>query len=309
MNNLTKNFFFTFTLLLLLFIPFTTRAQMVGHLETPQGARFSASAATSYQSKSDVNGGGDLSVSRYSLMIGGSAPVTDKIVAGVGFTYDFEDYDFSNLRGFAVSKPWDEIDRVGVGGRLSYRLGEHWSVHAGPVIQYAGERGADFGDSLLYGGIVSASYRASRNFLIGFGAGAFYRLEETRVFPSLVFSWKITDRLRLGNSYRLGLAGPAGLELTYSLDKNWELGVGGGYRSFRFRLDKNGPIPSGIGENTSWPAYVRLGGKLWPPLNIDIFAGAAFSGKLKLENRSGHELSSASYDTTPMVGLNLSASF
>lgn len=188
-------------------------------------------------------------------------------------------------------------------------MSEHWGIHVGPVVQYAGERGAEFGDSLLYGGIVFASYRASRDLLIGFGAGVFYRLEETRVFPSLFFFWRITDRLRLGNSYRLSPAGPAGLELTYSLDKNWQLGVGGGYRSFRFRLDKDGPVPGGIGENTSWPAYVRLGGKIWPPINIDIFAGAAFSGKLKLDDRRGHELSSATYDTTPMVGLNLSASF
>ncbi len=304
-----KNFPFILTLLLLVLFPLSTHGQMMGHLETPQGARFFASGSTSYQVKSDADGGGDFSVSRYSLMIGGSAPVTDRVAAGVGLTYDFEDYDFSNLRAFAVSKPWDEIDRVTVGGRLSYRFSDHWSMHVGPVVQYAGERGADFGDSLLYGGIISASYRASRDFLIGFGAGAFYRLEETRVFPSLIFSWKITDRLRLGNSYRLGLAGPAGLELTYSLNKSWELGLGGGYRSFRFRLDKDGPVPGGIGENTSWPVYGRLGGKIWPPLHMDIFVGAAFSGKLKLEDRRGHELSSTGYDTTPIVGLSLSASF
>ncbi len=301
-----KFFCLCLTVIVSVTLPFSASAQMMG-LETPQGARLYASAGTSYQFKSDVSGGGDFSVSRYSLMLGGSTPIDDRMGVGIGLTYDFEDYDFSSLGGFPVSQPWDKIDRVGLGGRVSYRMTDHWGLHLGPIIQYAGERGADFGDALLYGGMIAASYRASRNFVVGFGAGAFYRLEETRFFPSLFLSWKITDRLRLGNSYRLGPAGPAGLELTYTFDKDWEFGVGAGYRSFRFRLDQNGPIPGGIGENDSWPAYVRLSRKFWQTLSLDIYAGAAFSGKLKLDDTSGHELSSASYNTTPLVGVSLSA--
>jgi hypothetical protein len=242
-------------------------------------------------------------------MVGGSAPVDDKIGIGVRLTYTFEDYDISNLKGFPVANPWNKIDRVGLGARLTYKLGENWGLHVGPIVQYAGERGADFGDSLMYGGMIAASYRASRNLVIGFGAGVFYRLEETRVFPSLMISWKITDRLLLGNSYRLGPTGPAGLELTYVIDRNWQLGAGGGYRSSRFRLDSNGPIPGGIGENDSWPVYMRLSRRLWQTVHIDLYGGAAFSGKLRVDDRGGHEINSVSYNTTPLVGLNLSLRF
>ena len=214
-------------LLLLLANPMALFAQMIGPLETGGGVRFAASAASSYQFKSDATGGGYFSVSRYSLMVGGSAPVDDKIGIGVRLAYDFEDYNISNLKGFPVANPWNKIDRVGLGARLTYKVGENWSLHVGPIVQYAGERGADFDDSLMYGGMIAATYRASRDFTIGFGAGVFYRLEQTRVFPSLFVSWKITDRLHLGNSYRLGPVGPAGLELTYVIDKNWQLGAGG----------------------------------------------------------------------------------
>ena len=296
-------------LLLLLMNPGALFAQMIGPLETPRGVGLTASAASSYQFKSDATGGGDFSVSRYSLMLGGSAPVNDRIGLGLGLSYDFEDYNISNLKGFPVSNPWNKIDRVGLGARLTYKLGDNWGLHVGSIVQYAGERGADFGDSLMYGGMISASYRVGRDFLIGFGAGVYYRLEETRVFPSLMISWKITDRLRLGNSYRLGPTGPAGLELTYVIDKNWQLGVGGGYRSSRFRLDSNGPIPSGIGENDSWPFYVRLSRRLWQTVSIDLFGGAAFGGKLRLEDRGGHEINSVSYNTTPLAGLTLRAFF
>lgn len=292
-------------LLLLLANPLTLFAQMIGPLETEGGVRFTASAASSYQFKSDATGGGDFSVLRYSLMVGGSTPLDDKIGIGVRLTYAFEDYDISNLKGFPVANPWNKIDRVGLEARLTYKLAENWGLHVGPVVQYSGERGADFGDSLIYGGMIAATYRASRNFTIGFGAGVFYRLEETRAFPSLFVSWKITDRLHLGNSYRLGPAGPAGLELTYVIDKNWQLGAGGGYRSSRFRLDSTGPIPSGIGENDSWPVYVRLSRRLWQTVHIDLYGGAAFSGKLRLDDSGGHEINSVSYNTAPLVGLNL----
>jgi hypothetical protein len=296
-------------LLLLLADPTFLFAQIMVPFETRQGLRFSASAGSSYQFKSDVTGGGDFSVTRYSLMAGGSVPIDEKFGIGVGLSYDFEDYNISNLKGFPVANPWNMIDRVGLGARLTYKVGENWGLHVGPIVQYAGERGADFDDSLMYGGIIGATYRASRDFAIGLGAGVFYRLEQTVVFPSLFVSWKITDRLYLGNSYRLGPVGPAGLEVTYVLDKDWQLGVGGGYRSLRFRLDSTGPIPSGIGENVSWPLYVRLSRRLWQTVNIDLFGGAAFGGKLRLEDSGGNEINSLSYNTTPLIGLMLRGNF
>ena len=296
-------------LLVLLVNPAALFAQMIDLMEATGGSRFWASAASSYQFKSDATGGGDFSVSRYSLMVGGAAPVDDRIRLGLSVSYDFEDYDISNLKGFPAANPWNEIDRVGLGAGLTYKLSENWGLRFGSIVQYAGERGADFGDSLMYGGLVSASYRVSRDFLVGFGAGVFYRLEETRVFPSFLISWKITDRLRLGNSYRLGPMGPAGLELTYTFDKNWQVGAGGGYRSSRFRLDSNGPVPGGIGNNDNWPVYGRLSRRLWQTVSIDLFGGAAFAGKLRLDDRGGHEINSVTYNTTPLLGVSLGGLF
>jgi hypothetical protein len=162
---------------------------------------------------------------------------------------------------------------------------------------------------LMYGGVVYAGYRANPDLTIGFGAGVFYRLEETRIFPSLIVSWKINDRLRLGNSYRLGPAGPAGLELSYKLDENWEAAAGGGLRSARFRLDKNGSTPGGIGENRNWPVYARLSRKLGSPFILDLYGGAAFAGEIKLQDSGGQDINTVKYNATPLVGFNLRAIF
>ena len=293
----------------LLLIPANLFAQMASPLTIDENARFSASASSSYQFKSNLDGGGDVSIARFGIGISGSTPLNDKTGLGVRMTYDREEYNFSNPRGFAVSDPWNQINRLGLGMRLGYKLNDQWRVGGGPIVQYAGEDGAGFGDSLMYGGVVSAIYRANPDLMIGFGAGVFYRLEETRIFPSLIVSWKINDRLRLGNSYSLGPTGPAGIELSYKLDENWELAAGGGHRSSRFRLDKNGSTPGGIGENRSWPVYARLSRKLGSALHLDLYGGAAFAGRMKLQDSSGRDINSIDYNTTPLVGFNLRVGF
>jgi hypothetical protein len=124
-----------------------------------------------------------------------------------------------------------------------------------------------------------------------------------------MFSWKITDNLRLGNSFRTGPAGPAGLELTYTIDRNWETALAGGYRAYRFRLDSNGPVPNGIGQTDSWLLYARLSRKLSRGLRLDLYGGAAFGGKLILDDSRGHEIDRTSYNTAPMAGLALTTLF
>ena len=293
----------------LLMIPENLFGQTASPLTIDENARFSASASSSYQFNSNLDGGGDVSIARYGIGVGGSTRLNDRTGLGVRMTYDREEYNFSSARGFSVSNPWSQINRLGLGMRLGYKLNDQWSVGGGPTVQYAGENGAAFGDSLMYGGVVSAVYRANPDLMIGFGAGVFYRLEETRVFPSLIVSWKINDRLRLGNSFHLGPTGPAGLELSYKIDGNWEVAAGGGQRLSRFRLDKSGSTPGGIGENRSWPVYARLSRKLGSALHLDLYGGAAFAGKMKLQDSKGNDINSVNYNTAPLMGFNLRVGF
>ncbi len=300
-------------LLLLLFAAHapSASAQMWGYLEPGQNPKVLVNASSLYQPDTHVQGGGTVTVSRYSLAARTAVPINDDVSVGFGLTYEFDDYNFSKLSGLPVPDPWNKIDRVGVTTRISYRLNPEWSIFAAPVGQFSGEEGADFGRSLIYGGVGGAMYRPSSTFMIGFGAGVFYRLEETSFFPALIFSWKITDRLRLGNSFRTGPSGPAGLELAYTFDSEriWETAISGGYRTYRFRLESNGPVPNGIGQTNAWPFFARLSRKIGSHLRADLYAGESFGGKLRLEDSQGHEIDQVSYNTAFLCGLSLNLLF
>jgi len=294
--------------LLLLIYCADASAQMFRYLDA-SGNIVPASGSMLYQPKTHVSGGGDMTLTSYRVSTGALLPVNDKLRFGLGLVYEFNDYNFSRLEGFAVPDPWNKTHRVGLAPMILYKLQPEWNLFLSPVAEYSAEQGADFGKSLMYGGVVGAFYQAKPNLRIGFAAGVFYRLEQTVVFPSLLISWKITDQLRLGNTNRLGPAGPAGLELSYTPVRNWEVGVGAGVRSNRFRLDSNGPVPSGIGQNTSAPVYARIGHRLGRHFLVDVYGGAAFGGSLRLEDRRGNEIDRVNYNVAPIMGLTLSAFF
>ncbi|HEY3276233.1 MAG TPA: DUF6268 family outer membrane beta-barrel protein [Syntrophorhabdaceae bacterium] len=290
-------------------VPVDLSAELLGSPVSISGTTVSMDVAPVFQPKTHVSGGGDITVSRYSVAANVRIPLRERLHLGLGLSYEFDDYNFTRLTSFAVADPWNKIHRAGITGRFVYSVNPRWNLFFAPMGQFAGETGADAGKSLLYGGALGASYSSSKDFTIGFGAGAFYRLEETAFFRSLIVNWNITDRLHLVNPFRLGPAGPAGIELGYSLDSNWEVALGGGYRSYRFRLDANGPVPSGIGQTTSAPVYLSLSRRFGKDIRLHAYGGAAFAGKIRVEDRAGNRIDSTSYSTAPLMGITLSAAF
>ncbi|MBN1381680.1 MAG: hypothetical protein JXA41_08400 [Deltaproteobacteria bacterium] len=264
------------------------------------------SAATSHRFSADLDGGGDVSVSQFSLAAGVAIPSDTKWKLNLNAHYGLEAYDFSNPD---LPAPWKTINQAGIGARLSYKLTDDWTIGISPAVQYAGEDGAEFDHALIYGGFFSATYLKSPDLILGLGAGVFYRLEETRVIPIIFFSWKISDKLRLGNASRQGSANPAGLELTYYFDQNWEIGIGGAYRSSRFRIAEDGPVPGGVGQDSGWPVYAHVRYNVGKRLHLDLTGGWILGEKIRIEDRNGNEIRSIGYETAPMLGLNIGASF
>ncbi len=270
---------------------------------------FSFSASTVYQFNAPVDGGGKLNVARYNSALDMSGRVSKDLRLGLGLAYEYDEYDFSGLTKFPVARPWSGVNRFGISFPVNYSFTDNWRLFVSPSIQWSGESGAEWDDALSYGAVTGISYKIRPNAVIGLGAGVYSNIEKTTVFPYLTVNWQVTERLRIVNPFRTSPAGPAGLELAYAIDKYWETGLGAAYRSYRFRLEEDGPIPNGIGEYKTVPVFARISYKFMPQIRIDVYGGATFVNKIYIEDRDGDELFRTKTDISPLIGLTFMARF
>jgi hypothetical protein len=229
--------------------------------------------------------------------------------AGVSLRYDYQDWSFDNPKAFGGVAPWSNVNAATIGLNLAWSPTPEWRIGFNPTVEWSGESGASAGDSLNYGAVLSATRIFSPDLVVGLGAGVFRQIDDTKVFPFLVVNWKITDRLRLNNPLQAGPAGGAGLELAYTLGDGWELGAGGSYRSYRFRLKSDGPVPGGIGENQFFPVFARLSYAFGAATRLDFYAAAFVNGELNVMRADGSDLYSDKYNAAPAVGLAFSHRF
>jgi hypothetical protein len=265
-----------FLLLLALILPCAALAEVEGYPDRTGKPQFSLTVTPMFQFPAPLGGGGRLSVTGVFVNADVVKQFDRRLGVGLSFNYDFFNYNFSGSTGFPVNKPWQEVQRFGFSVPIFLGLSDAWQLLITPSAQFSGEIGADWGEAMIYGGNSALLNTSNKKLIFGLGLAGYAHLEEVRIFPYPLITWQITERLRLANPFRSGPAGPAGLELSYSWQKDWEIGLGGAYRSYRFRLDAKGPIPHGIGEHKTIPVFVRLSYKPSPFFGLDLYGGATF---------------------------------
>ena len=267
------------------------------------------SLAPVYQFNTNLSDGGSFKASRLFFNAGASINVARSTQLGLGFQYDIENYDFSGDTKFPGGSPWNQVQRIGFDARLQHAFGQRWSAFFSPSVQWSAETDASLSSAITYGAVFGGSYAFSRSLVIGLGASAFRDIEEKRAFPFIMLFWQITPQWRLSNPLRPGPAGPAGLEVSYTPNQHWQFGLGGAWRSFRFRLDDTGVAPDGVGENNFVPVFIRATRTILPQLDIDFYTGALFAGELVVEDDEGRKLVSDQHGIAPFVGLSFIGRF
>jgi len=296
--------FFTLSLSLICAAP--VRAQGAAPALSEEFARWTVNGSVMHQFQSDLDRGGNFSVNRFFINGRWSHPLNSNLSLGVGLRYAFEDYSFSDTVGFSGKAPWGDIHLPDLSLAAFYRTDSGWRFLAAATGGYAGESGADTGDSLIYGGILAASRKLGPDLTLGLGAGIYRRFEETSFFPLILVRWKISEQWSVGNALQAGPTGPAGLELVYRPGVDWAFGLGGAYRSVRFRLDRDGLAPGGIGTEKSFPVWLRASRRLTKALDLDLYGGLLPGGELRIQDSTGRELSTDNYQTTPFMALSFS---
>jgi hypothetical protein len=280
------------------------------HAQQSERWRSFASLTPLYQSSAGIDGGGDFSARGILFRAGTIGPMSPQTTSGVTFSYDYTDYRFGTPTFTGLSAPWGTVERIGLAFPLIMRPSEAWNIGVTPSVDSFREKGGDWGDSLSFGATFSVTRVFGPDRRLGLGVGVFERPEETRFFPFIAVDWPITDRLRLTNPLPAGPTGPAGLELRYRLDGGWETGVGAAYRSYRFRLASDNPSArDGIGEEDAVPVFLRVSRSLGPSYGLDFYAGALFSGQLRLEDRNGNRIAERDFDPAGLFAVSFSARF
>jgi hypothetical protein len=228
---------------------------------------------------------------------------------GMTFRYDYESWKFGSPVAFGGNAPWSSLNAPNIAVNFSYAYAPDLRFDVTPTIGWSYETGATANNVLVYGAILSATKIFSPSLVLGFGAGVVRQIDETKVFPFLIVHWQIDDKWLLANPFTAGPAGGAGLELSYTLDHNWELAGGGAYRSYRFRLSNTAPTPNGVGENRFIPLFARVTRKLGPKTHLDLYAGLGVAGRLSVDNSNGDGVARDDYNTAPVIGLTLAHTF
>ena len=281
----------------------------VAQEKAPSDFSGSASISGIIQLNAGLNGGGNFSWGGAIVQGGLTRQFTSQFSAGLSLRYGFESWHFSTPSALGAAAPWSNINRPSIGLDIDYRAGPDLALFVAPQIEWDYESGANADDGQNYGAVVAAIKMFSPTRMLGIGASVFRQIDTTVAFPIVIVNWKINDKWTLRNPFSAGPAGPAGVELAYSLTPDWELAGGGTFREYRFRLNSHGPTPDGIGRNQGSPMFARLTRKLGPQDRLDFYVGAVAGGQLRVQNSSGGTVASSDYSLAPLLGATVLVKF
>ena len=272
---------------------------------------FNLDGGLAFQSSADLKDSeGGFSVNGWFVSMGLNYAWDRRTSIGISAGGGISKYDFDDLTQIGNGTPWEEIEdtRISIIGRFGF--GDIGSIILIPTARFNGEKDSKSSDGRTYGLFAAAAWRINDGLTIGPGIGIFSRLENgTRIFPVLVIDWDISERWNLSTGRGMAASQGPGLTLSYSVSQSWSLGFAGRYENVEFRLDDNGSTPGGVGRDQSMPIVATA---TWNPnrmVNLSVFAGMEFNGKLKLKNALDELVEESSYDPAAIFGATFELRF
>jgi hypothetical protein len=263
-----------------------------------------------YQSDSDIDNGVSFTANRLAIQGGLSYSPDYRLSVSLALGYGFDGYVFSGDEGFSRLRPWDNIHSFSISTPVRWVYDQEWSVFVIPMLRSTAESGIDLDDALTGGGFAGFAYRFSDRLTIGPGIGVMTQIEDDpSVFPVLLVNWKITDRLSLSTGRGLGATLGPGLILGWKAAQNWDFSLGGRFERLRFRLDKKGNAPGGIGQDRSFPLFGGVTHSFSPRAKASLLGGVELGGELLLEDETGNRIVKVDYAPAGFVGFTFSYRF
>lgn len=241
------------------------------------------------------------------LNIGGR--LGDRARWGLETTYEASWYNFNNTPDLIPSgeNPFQEVHLLRFTPTLAYSIDNQWSVLGGAVVQFAGERDADIGDSATYGGFGAVNYRFSDSFSLSAGLRVVSQLEaDASVIPFIGLTWDINDRLSLRTrGPRVELAAKATDALTARLF--------GAIESRDYRLSDESSIPDGVVRDRRGRVGLGIDWKAWNASHcsgtLTLEAGVDVYQRYYFDDENGERVGADKTKPAPFLALRALISF
>lgn len=297
---------FSSFLLLLLLLTSVSSAQPPEEANQFRTNDFKYEISTNYEYgfDTDIDDGSQFSLDRFSLGANLKKQIDRQWSISLDAGYSLWNYDFSGSEGFGALDAWGKINRASAGFRVNYQLSRKWGVAAGPFIRYSGETGADFGDSLTYGGTLGFLYSPNSNLFAGAGVFISSRIEdEVLVVPGFLFNWQVNEKF-LVSSLITGIRTELGprVQFNYDIGQGFSTGLTIGYEFQRFRLNDKGFAFDGVGDIKVLPVWGSLYYDINKIIRLAFYGGAGFLGELELEDSSGDRITQEDFDPLIFIG-------
>ncbi|NHQ85532.1 hypothetical protein HA050_05300 [Iodobacter sp. HSC-16F04] len=259
--------------------------------------------------KFDFDDGGQARLESLQANFGINHDINQRHNIGVNLQLARETWHFDQ-NPWKVSEPWKQLERVTFSVPYRYSSQNAWFYSATFDASNSKEKNADTKESWIYGMNASVAHAFSPTLVLGVGAGVYRQLEKTQGFPFLIIDWKITPSLTLANPFTVGPVGPAGLELSWALTPQFEVGAGAAMRQFQYRLAKNNPLaPDGVLEEQYAPVFLHAAYKIQPNWRFDAYTGVAAGGKFTILDSNGNELNNEKAKKIPFFGFAINGRF
>lgn len=233
---------------------------------------------------------------RASVEVGYTARMPEYGVVNLTGGYRFAESDFSGAAPLLADGPYGDTHTWFGGLRYNQRGEGEWGWMALAGFEAGAEEDADLGEGLTWRGGGGATWYASKDLNLTFGAIARTRLEEDpQVVPVIAVDWKIGQgwRLRTLNGLLLTYDQPGQLPLFWDFSVRYEA------HGFRLSDDRADAAAGGAVDERSVPLMVGVAIPLSPHFLIRPWIAANFAGSVEILDANGDDL--LEYDLDPNV--------
>lgn len=218
---------------------------------------------------------------------------------GIYGSYTNRDYEFEGPNPFiaGTDDPWGSVHQLAVGANLFQPVHERFAVFIATDFRWHVEDGQSFSKGASWAVTLGGGYRVSEK--LDLGAGIIVQDtfgDEVFILGGPQFDW------RPNRTWRFVLSGTE-LDIQCNINRNWQLGAGGGFIGHRFRLDDEGPGANYIAAESRFPIYVQARYRGIDDLDMTLRVGTDITREFRIQDSGGNTLRTYESDPSPFVSF------